>query len=74
MRESTEGVSVGVLGVAVLGVVGAGPTTALRLGAWGAGVGSTVATCAGCVARVFHVKHDVYRVAGWMWGNGGSGK
>ena len=37
MRESTEGVSVGVLGVAVLGVVGAGPTAALRLGAWGAG-------------------------------------
>ena len=43
MRESTEGVSVGVLGVAVLGVVGAGPTAALRLGAWGAwgcGVGA----------------------------------
>ena len=36
MRESTEGVSVGVLEVAVLGVVGAGPTAALRLGAWGA--------------------------------------
>ena len=33
MGESTEGVSVGVLEVAVLGVVGAGPTTALRLGA-----------------------------------------
>lgn len=39
MRESTEGVSVGVLEVAVLGVVGAGPTTALRLGAWVLGVG-----------------------------------
>ena len=34
MGESTEGVSVGVLGVAVLGVVGAG-ATAVRLGAWG---------------------------------------
>ena len=33
MGESTEGVSVGVLGVAVLGVVGAG-ATAVRLGAW----------------------------------------
>ena len=40
MRESTKGVSVGVLGVAVLGVVGAGPTAALRLGAWGAGGGA----------------------------------
>ena len=30
-----------------------------------------------CVARaacVFHVKHDVYRVAGWMLGSGGIGK
>ena len=34
MGESTEGVSVGVLRVAVLGVVGAG-ATAVRLGAWG---------------------------------------
>ena len=41
MGESTEGVSVGVLEVAVLGVVGAGPTTA---------------TCAGvCVSRETHV-------------------
>ena len=100
MRESSEGVSVGVLGVAVLGdaamgrrrrrgwvlgvlgvavlgVVGAGATAATRLGAWvrlrvgGAGVlragarecsyiGDGGTACAGCV---FHVKHDVYRVA-----------
>ena len=37
MGESTEGVSVGVLGVAVLGVVGAGATAARRLGAGGVG-------------------------------------
>ena len=105
MRESSEGVSAAVLGVAVLGVVGAGATAALRLGAWGAGGawggvlgrrwrwadGDDVRTafavrggarrqlcevrqhrgrrhrggsCVARAARVFHVKHDVYRVAG----------
>ena len=62
MRESTEGVSVGVLEVAVLGVVGAGPTTALRLGAWGAwgcGVRADDEVRGVCVSRETHV----YRVA-----------
>lgn len=61
MGESTEGVSVGVLEVAVLGVVGAGPTTALRLGAGG---GADDEVRGVCVSRETHV----YRVTIGMIG------
>ena len=50
--------------------LGVGSTAALRLGAWGAGDAGVGVWVWGrrlrgvCVARVFHVKHDVYRVAG----------
>ena len=108
MGESTEGVSVGVLGVLGVGCwgLGVGPTAALRLGAGGVGGrrgwadggaavgcwadGDDVRTafavrggarrqlcevrqhrgrrhrggsCVARAARVFHVKHDVYRGA-----------
>ena len=48
--------------------VGSGPTAALRLGAWVrlrvGGAGPTAARGLWRVRCVFHVKHDVYRVAG----------